>query len=118
MNILAYVFFSCTSKTVGPKLRVEKDSINIGVINIHDSTKVKYVLSNSGDNSIEIKSVGTSCGCSRALMSDSIIQPGGTIELQVRFTANDTGYFKKHVVLETNEDSSYKTLTFTGYVLK
>lgn len=116
--ILVFILFSCMSRTIGPKLRVNNELIDIGVLNFHDSMKLKYILSNYGDNSLEIKSVGTSCGCSRAILSDSTIKPGGKVELQIGFTATDTGRFKKHVVLETNSDTIYKTLTFTGYILK
>ena len=112
------VFCSCMSTDVRPELKVDQDSIDIGTIQWHDSAKIRYSLSNSGNLPLQIKSVGTSCGCSKAFLSDSIIQPGKTIELQVGFLATDTGRFQKHVVMETNADPIYKTLTFTGYTLK
>ena len=112
------IFCSCMSSDVRPELKVDQDSIDIGTIQWHDSAKVRYSLSNPGNVALQIKSVGTSCGCSKAFLSDSIIQPGNTIELQVGFLATDTGRFMKHVVMETNSNPIYTTLTFTGYSLK
>ena len=106
------------SKDVKPELRVEKDSIDIGVVGQHDSARVSYHLSNAGDLPLQIKSIGTSCGCSEAFIKDSTIQPGKSMELQVGFFAADTGRFIKHVVMETNSRPIYATLTLTGYTLK
>ena len=57
---------------------------------------------------LAIKSVGTSCGCSKAYFSDSIINPGASVELRVGYKATDTGHFKKHIVIETNQMPSIK----------
>jgi len=106
------------SRDVIPQLRVERDSIDIGTVRLHDSAQVRYHLSNAGDLPLQIKSIGTSCGCSEAFVKDSTIQPGKSIELHVGFFAADTGRFIKHVVMETNSKPIYATLTFTGYSLK
>ena len=111
------VLCSCMSTDVRPELKVDRDSIDIGTVQWHDSAKVRYTISNPGNLALQIKSVGTSCGCSKAFFTDSIIQPGNTIELQVGFFAADTGRFMKHVVMETNSNPVYTTLTFTGYSL-
>ena len=116
--ICLLIFSSCMSTDVRPELLVEKDSIDIGTIQWHDSATVRYRLSNKGNGPLQIKSVGTSCGCSEAFLTDSIIQPGNAIELKVGFMATDTGRFAKHVVMETNADPVYTTLTFTGYSVK
>ena len=109
---------SCMSGDVRPELRVERDSIDLGTIRLHDSAKVSYRLSNAGKLPLQIKSIGTSCGCSEAFITDSIIRPGKSTELQVGFFAADTGRFIKHVVMETNSNPVYATLTFTGYTVK
>ena len=112
------VLCSCLSSDVRPELRVEQDSIDIGTVRLHDSAKVSYRLSNAGNGPLQIKSIGTSCGCSEAFIKDSTLQPGKSMELLVGFFAADTGRFIKHVVMETNSDPVYATLTFTGYSLK
>ena len=116
--LFCIVLYSCMAIDVKPELRVEKDSIDIGMIRLHDSAKVIYRLSNAGDRPLQIKSIGTSCGCSEAFIKDSTIQPGKSMELQVGFFAADTGRFIKHVVMETNSEPVYATLTFTGFSLK
>ena len=109
-------FLSCKQPNLKPILVVNRDSIDIGSINFADSAGLQYLLSNKGDALLEIKSVGTSCGCSKAYFSDSVINPGASVELRVGYKATDTGHFKKHIVIETNADTIYKTLVFTGRV--
>ena len=116
--LFCIVFYSCRSTEVKTELKVEKDSIDIGTVLLHDSAKVSYRISNAGNLPLQIKSIGTSCGCSEAYIKDSTIQPGKSIELKVGFFAADTGRFIKHVVMETNSNPVYATLTFTGYSLK
>lgn len=114
--LVAILLFSCKQPNQKPVLAVYRDSVDIGSINFNDSARLKYVLTNEGDASLEIKSVGTSCGCSKAYFSDSVINPGASVELRVGYKATDTGHFKKHIVIETNADTIYKTLVFTGRV--
>ena len=114
----AIILFSCKQPNLRPILVVDRDSVDIGSINFHDSARLQYILSNKGDALLAIKSVGTSCGCSKAYFSDSIIQPGARVELRVGYKATDTGQFKKHIVIETNSAPIYKTLVFTGRVTK
>ena len=116
--VMCILLSSCMSSDVKPLLKVEKDSIDIGTIGLHDSAKVSYHLSNAGNLPLQLKSIGTSCGCSEAFVKDSTIQPDKSIELQVVFFPADTGRFIKHVVMETNSKPIYATLTFTGYSLK
>lgn len=121
--IYSFCFFliallSCKQPNLKSLLVVDRDSIDIGSINFQDSARLQYVLSNEGDAILAIKSVGTSCGCSKAYFSDSIINPGFSVELRVGYKATDTGHFKKHIVIETNSEPIYKTLVFTGHVKK
>lgn len=112
------VLSACRQPALKPRLAVEKDSINIGTVPFLDSTGITYHLSNEGGKPLIIKNVGTSCGCSQAYYSDSIIAPGKKTMLHVGFKATDTGWIAKHIVIETNADPIYKTLVFTGYVKK
>lgn len=115
-SLQSILLLSCKQPNQKPILVVGMDSIDIGSINFNDSARIQYVLANSGDALLEIKSVGTSCGCSKAYFSDSVINPGASVELRVGYKATDTGHFKKHIVIETNADTIYKTLVFTGRV--
>jgi len=114
--IHAIILLSCKQPNMKPILVVDRDSVDIGSINFNDSARLRYVLSNEGNALLAIKSVGTSCGCSQAYFSDSIINPGSQVELRVGYKATDTGHFKKHIVIETNSETIYKTLVFTGRV--
>jgi Protein of unknown function (DUF1573) len=115
-SLQTILLLSCKQPNQKPILVVDRDSVDIGQLNFNDSASLRYVLQNNGSARLEIKSVGTSCGCSKAYFSDSIISPGSSVELRVGYKATDTGHFKKHIVIETNADTIYKTLVFTGRV--
>ncbi|RDC54189.1 DUF1573 domain-containing protein [Pedobacter chinensis] len=94
-------------------LKVENDSIDLGNIKLSDSLRITYKLSNiSSNQKIRIKSVGTSCGCSKAYFSDSTISPVSSEILRVSFFSTDKGNFNKTIVLETDSEPIYKVLTF------
>jgi hypothetical protein len=123
MKVVFYValicifFCSCTENTKPPILRVENDSLNIGVVRQGDSARLTYNLHNDGEGILRIISVGTSCGCSEAVIKDSFVMAGKNTIIEVSFYARDTGLFKKHVVAEANTDPIYKTLSFYGRVV-
>jgi hypothetical protein len=104
----------CASRTGDGIISVERDSIHLGEIDMRDTARISYTVSNAGDGLLEIKTVGTSCGCSKAYLGDSTINPRQSVDLRVNFTPTDTGDFKKYVVIETNSNPVYKTLVFTG----
>lgn len=98
------------------ELYVVNDSINLGSIYLRDTADIEFILMNQGKIPLQIRSTGTSCGCSKAYLSDSIIKPGMQSKLIVKFFTADTGNIKKHIVIETNSKPIYKTLTFYGYL--
>jgi len=98
-----------------PLLYVLKDSIDLGRIRLNDSATITWSLINKGNLPLRIISSGSSCGCSKVYLADSIIGPMDSVKLLVRYFSMDTGYFKKHIVIETNGDPIYKTLLFYGY---
>jgi len=65
-----------------------------------------YYIKNTGTEPLEIRNVTTSCGCTRALLSSSVIPPGTRAELTAIFDPDyhDTaGPVKRVIWLETND---------------
>ena len=75
-------------------------------------------LKNAGSDSITIKRVSTSCGCTAALVSDSVLAPGQETEVKIQF--NPTGYIgevTKYVYISNSDPKNQlMTVKLTGYV--
>jgi hypothetical protein len=79
-----------------------------------------YYIQNSGAEPLEISNVTTSCGCTRALLTSSVIPPGTRADLTAIFDPDyhDTkGPVKRIIWLETNDpDQPVVEVSFTANV--
>ena len=79
-----------------------------------------YYIQNTGTEPLEIRNVTTSCGCTRALLSSSVIPPGTRADLTAIFDPDyhDTeGPVKRVIWLETNDpDQPVVELSFIANV--
>jgi hypothetical protein len=78
-----------------PKLVVENTDFSFG--EVFQGSKVEHTFSfrNAGDAPLTIEKVRSSCGCTAALLSATLIPPGGTGEIRTTF---DSGRFRGAVV--------------------
>jgi len=65
-----------------------------------------------------IYSVKPSCGCTVADYSKEPIQPQKTGTIKITFDAQNTGYFQKSVIVDTNAGEGSETLIIKGEVVK
>ncbi len=79
-----------------------------------------FYIQNRGTEPLEISNVVTSCGCTRALLSSSLIPPGTRADLTAIFDPDyhDTvGPVKRVIWLETNDpDQPVVEVSFTAIV--
>lgn len=106
--LLLCLCFLCSGNIIfavkGPRIKFDEMTWDFG------KTKEGKVLShvfnfyNTGDTSLNIKRVRTSCGCTAALVSAKEIAPGQKGELKVTFrTKGYTGFVKKYIYVETDD---------------
>lgn len=79
----------------GPKLVVENADFSFG--QVFQGTKVEHTFRfrNTGEAPLNVEKVRSSCGCTAALLSATLIPPGGTGEIRTTF---DSGRFRGAVV--------------------
>jgi hypothetical protein len=120
--ILKYYFISILLLSASiysqPKLEIER---NIDAGRYLRGKEVSYEVRfrNTGNENLEITSLSTSCGCTGALLSDRILEPGqsGTI----KFTFNGQGYgtVTKSLYINTNEpDNQQHTVNVTMHMVE
>lgn len=85
-----------------PVLEVEKN-INAGNHIRGREVVVEISFKNSGNEDLEITNVTTSCGCSSALLTDKLLEPGESGSLKFTFNGQGFGTVSKNLTIFTNE---------------
>lgn len=73
-----------------PKIVFKEDAHDFGKIKQGTNLAYEFVFKNDGDETLTIKNVETSCGCTAALVSDKKIPAGKSGKIKVTF--NSQGY--------------------------
>ena len=96
--------------TAQPKLRVIGGvEYKLGVIPEDTVYTKTLILKNTGDDTLLIQNVRTSCGCTVAKAASDRIAPGDSMGLPISFnTKNFDGAVKKDIYFETNDTSVAK----------
>lgn len=118
--LTAFIVISCGIPEAKAQLAVvEGNQVSFGTIYQTGEMVHKVItLRNAGSDSIRIKAVSTSCGCTAALVSDSVLAPGEQTEVKIQF--NPTGYIgevTKYVYISNSyPKNQMMTVKLTGYV--
>jgi Protein of unknown function (DUF1573) len=103
-----------------PKIFFENPHFNFG--KVYKGNKVEHVfkLENQGNDTLDIKKVKPSCGCTAAILSNNTILPGNTGEIKATFnTGSYRGKVKKTIAVLSNDPAtpSHK-LTISGEIIE
>ncbi len=116
--VIALTAVSNVSAVSQPKLAVDSLTIHWGLMYAGTMKMSRITLTNTGNDTLKILHVGTSCGCTTVKPTKPALLPGESDTLVVQF--NSTGYqgdVKKYVDIETNDPASRSvTVTFLGRV--
>lgn len=88
-----YGYFRATSGVENqtdnlPKIEITPLSFDFGDIQYGQIVKYTFLVKNIGQEILEIKRIGTSCGCTKAEIAQEKIEPGDEAQLLVTY---DTG---------------------------
>jgi PBP1b-binding outer membrane lipoprotein LpoB len=114
--ITAFFFISCSNEKTS-KIEYKKN-IDFGSVNIGDTVIKTFSLKNVSTNQLKISQIKTSCGCTLAILKDSLIDENKSAEISVEFIANKDkkGKIKNSIVVEANTDPVFTVLYLTGIV--
>ncbi len=88
----------------GPKLYCPSPTYDFGVKENTQIIEHTFLLQNMGSDTLIIKNVRTSCGCTMAKMPKKTLIPGEKTEVQVFFNLNGKrGSQNKKVIIESND---------------
>ncbi len=92
-----------------PRINFDNDyTFNFGTARQEQVVEHTFKFTNVGDDTLIIKSVKSSCGCTGALMSNKNIPPGESGELAATFNiGRRKGHQKKTITVRTNDPTNY-----------
>ncbi len=101
-----------------PKISVDQPQYNFGEVIAGIAVVHTFILTNTGDQPLVIKSVRTSCGCTTAALAKTTLNPGEAVNLAVTFdTAGYSGKVGKSIYVTSNDPATpVLTLILTGTV--
>jgi hypothetical protein len=107
LAISVFLTLSCGKKEPryeGPHLAFEVAKVDFGIMDQMAEETKEVPFTNKGNKVLEIKEVKTSCGCTAALPSDRVIDPGEKGILTVTFKSGKSmGDIEKVITVVTND---------------
>ncbi len=101
-----------------PDIQFETQTADFGRLLEGEKTEIHYHFRNAGGDTLIIKNVRTSCGCTAALVSEKRVAPGGKGDIRVTFNSSGFGGkpHKTVSVWSNDPDTPKVTLSFSGIV--
>ena len=124
---IAVVFKYSTTEDVlvGPRIEVEPNTFDFGRVKYGDVVKTNFIVKNIGSETLEIKSVTTSCGCTKGEIVSKVIESGESSDLKVSFDPavhkddSDMGLLTRTIYIKSNDlDNEEVEVTITADVYK
>ena len=101
-----------------PIISIEKDFFDFGELNQNESIETVFIIKNTGNAPLLIRSVKASCGCTVPEWPKELIDVGSTAEIKVTFNSGTKkGRQNKTITLVTNAIPSTKVLLIKGTIL-
>ena len=100
------------------KIKFKEDSIDFGKIKQGDVLTHVFIFQNVGEETLKVKRVQSSCGCTAALVTKKEVAPGEKGEVRVTFNSRGfRGKVNKYIYVETNDPAqSSKRLSVSANI--
>lgn len=92
------------TNNLGAKIFFNETQHDFGKVKEGGKVEYTFTFENKGTESLQIKDVKTSCGCTAAVVSESTIKPGQTGSIKIEFdTKNRSGRNSKTITVVSND---------------
>ncbi|HET7153455.1 MAG TPA: DUF1573 domain-containing protein [Candidatus Kapabacteria bacterium] len=104
MKFLLFLLIPTAVCFAQPSISVVPDTLNFGVITARDFLQGELKVLNRGSDTLVLKSIETSCGCTAATpdVSKIAFMETATVRVSVNIT-NHLGHFIQYVMMKTND---------------
>jgi hypothetical protein len=103
-------------ETVQTTVLVETPGQDLGAMRTGETYACTFVLRNTGDRSLVIMDIKTSCGCTVPTWSRQPVAPGATTEVKVEVKPETPGSFRKTITVYGNMENAPLQLAVVGEV--
>ncbi len=104
ITIKANVILSDAENAAYPVLHFPEMQHDFGKVQEGEVVKYTFKFENNGSSALKIKDIITSCGCTAALVSSEVLQPGeqGTLKVELD-TSNRKGNMIRTITIKSND---------------
>jgi hypothetical protein len=116
--IVTLVFVPFVVLAAESRIKFDTTEIDFGTIDAGKVVNVEFKFKNTGDETLIIKNINSSCGCTVPKLEKKEYQPGETGVIPVKFfSKGNSGKVVKTITLTTNDiDNVYTILKIKGTV--
>ena len=87
-----------------PRIRVEPEAFDFGRVLPRRTLRKEFRLLNLGERPLQISGISKSCGCTRAVVGETVLEPGAATTLNVEVeTRLAKGKIGQQVVVRSND---------------
>lgn len=98
------VLCAASALIASPKIQFESESLDFGKVVTGNPINATYTFKNVGDSDLEITSVKSGCGCTKAEAKKTKLAPGESSTIEALFnSAGYNGLISKSVAIGTND---------------
>ena len=119
-NLLILIFLVCSAYSKGQNsafITFDSLTINYGKILQGENGTVDFKFTNTGDRDLKINRVRSSCGCTIPKKPDSLIAPGVSDLIKVKYDTERIGIINKTIIVNSNAANGTVILKITGEIL-
>lgn len=117
LNFLLILTLLACTMGAQPAVFFSRTEADLGTLLWKEPGTATFSITNRGDKPLLISYVETDCGCTRAIWTDTPIEPEKSGEVSATFDAGQLGRFQKMVAVYTNADEAPYYLTLRGHVV-
>ena len=103
-----------TEENIVTSAKIDKIEHNFGTIRRGSANPADFTITNTGNFPLVILRVSVSCGCTNVTWDKQPVEPGKMATIHVEMTPDETGVFRKTIVVYSNTNESPMRLTLTG----
>lgn len=99
---------SPSANLVKTTAETDNKEIDFGTFNKSEIKEATFTIKNTGKTPLVIVDVSTTCGCTAASYDKKPAKPGETLQVGIKMTPKDTGFFDETVTVKCNTDQPIK----------
>lgn len=104
-------------KDSSPHMEIQPEEWDFGEVAQNRKLVHAFTILNTGAEDLVIRRISTSCGCTAAIVSESVVPPGGTTGLDVTLeTRNYSGVVERSVSVASNDPDRVRTIRVRAFV--